>query len=53
MKTAFKQKDGSVKWVGCQDLPGIKVDKEIEDFNDTVSPLYKKGNYDFYTIKLN
>jgi SAM-dependent methyltransferase len=30
-----------------------KVDKEIEDFNDTVSPLYKKGNYDFYTIKLN
>jgi len=31
MKTAFKQKDGSVKWVNYQDLPNIKGERKIED----------------------
>jgi SAM-dependent methyltransferase len=31
MKTAFKQKDGSVKWIGYQDLPGVPGDRKIQD----------------------
>lgn len=30
MKTAFEQEDGSVKWIGYQDLPGITGERKVE-----------------------
>jgi hypothetical protein len=50
MKTAFKQKDGSVKWIGYQDLPGVPGDRKIQNRIKFFNKIDFKDKSVFYSI---